>query len=44
MCACNMTWNDKKLQKEFFCVYVIGTAFFDKCFSFHVITRRHYFL
>ena len=24
-------------------VYVIGTAYFDECFLFYVITRRHYF-
>ena len=24
-------------------VYIIGTTCFDECFSFYVITRRHYF-
>ena len=27
----------------FSCVYVIGTACFGQCFSFSVITKRHYF-
>ena len=24
-------------------VYIIGTTYFDECFSFYVITKRHYF-
>ena len=27
-----------------FSVYIIGTTCFDECFSFYVITKRHYFL
>ena len=30
-------------KKYFPNVYIIDTTFFDKCFLFHVITRRHYF-
>ena len=30
--------------KSLFCsVYIIGTTCFDECFSFYVITKRHYF-
>ena len=31
----------KKLQKRFFRVCVIGTTWFDECFSFHIMTGRH---
>ena len=30
-------------KKYFPNVYIIDTTFFDKCFLFYVITRRHYF-
>ena len=31
-------------NKSFPSVYIIDTVCFDECFSFHVITGRHYFL
>ena len=30
-------------KRYFFSAYIIRTACFDKCFSFYVITKRHYF-
>ena len=30
-------------KRLFFSVYIIGTTCFDECFSFYMITKRHYF-